>query len=165
MYLVQKSKQNFLRTKAFVLIFLFFHSSLFSESLRLSLEDAVRNVLENNLTVKNAKMEIAKSDSATIKNTSKFVWKAFADITVFQNVLPINNTTLIAGNRISQDKIAAGFEKQYETGTYVNLEASSTRFDSNAFEGSIGLLFPAFSSLALKPLYTGAFTVKISQEL
>jgi outer membrane protein TolC len=165
MYLVQKSKQNFLRTKALVLIFLFFNSNLFSESLRLSLEDAVRNVLENNLTVKNAKMEIAKSDSATIKNTSKFVWKAFADITVFQNVLPINNTTLIAGNRTSQDKIAAGFEKQYETGTYVNLEASSTRFDANAFEGNIALLFPAFSSLAIKPIYTGAFTVKISQEL
>lgn len=167
MYPVQILKFKQLKRKiafSFVLSLIFSYN-LFSEDLRLSLEDAVKNVLENNLTVKNAKMEIAKSDSATIKNSSKFVWKAFGDITVFQNVLPINNTTLIAGNRTSQDKIAAGLEKQYESGTYLNLEASSTRFDANAFEGDIGLIFPAFSRLAIRPLYTGAFTVKISQEL
>ena len=38
-----------------------------NNNLKLSLEDAVKNVLENNLTVKNAKLEIAKTDTATIK--------------------------------------------------------------------------------------------------
>ncbi|NBU98795.1 MAG: TolC family protein, partial [Spirochaetia bacterium] len=165
MELLQKTNLHFFSSRALILVLFLFNKNIFSESLRLSLEDAVKNVLENNLIVKNAKMEIAKSDSLTIKNTSKFVWKAFGDVTVFQNILPINNTTLISGNKTSQDKIAAGFEKQYESGTYINLEASSTRFDANAFEGNLAYLYPSFSKLAIKPLYTGAFTVKISQEL
>ena len=149
-----------------LLIYILSPFSIFSENnLKLSLEDAVKNVLENNLTVKNAKLEIAKTDSATIKNTSKYTWKVFSDITIFKNVQPINNTTLLAGNKISQDKIAGGIEKLFETGTNLNLEVSTTRFDSSAFEGDIGLLFPTFSRLAIKPIYTGAYTIKISQEI
>lgn len=147
------------------LLILFISKNLSSETQKLSLEDAVKNVLENNLTVKNAKYEIAKSDTQTIRYSSRYVWKAYGDISVFKNVQPLNNTTLLAGTKISQDKIAAGFEKEFRTNTSLNLEASSTRFDSSAFEGDIGLLFPAFSRLAIKPIYTGAFTIKLSQEI
>jgi outer membrane protein TolC len=149
----------------FTFNFLLYPLTLSSQELKLSLEDAVKNVLENNLTVKNAKMEIAKSDSNTFKNSSKYVWKVIGDVSIFQNVLPLNNTTLISGNKISQDRLSAAIEKQFETGTYINLEASSTRFDANAFEGTLGLINPVFSRLAIDPLYTGALTIKISQEL
>ncbi len=158
---------NLVFQKVFLFIFFLFFAyfPLKPEELKLSLEDAVRNVLENNLTVKNAKMEIAKSDSNTIKNSSKYVWKIIGDVSVFKNVQPLNNTTIISGNKLSQDRISAAIEKQFESGTYVNFEASSTRFDANAFEGNSGLLIPLFSSLAIDPLYTGALTIKISQEL
>lgn len=151
--------------RVILLVLYLLGTRLVPEPVKLSLEDAVKNVLENNLTVKNAKYEIAKSDSLTIKNTSQFVWKAYGDITVFKNVQPLNNTTILAGTKISQDKIAAGLEKQFRTGTFLNLEASSTRFDSSAFEGDIALLFPTFSRLAIKPIYTGAFTIKLTQEV
>jgi outer membrane protein TolC len=163
-----KKKYEKLISKVLV-VFLFISINLFSlygeAQVNLTIEDAVKNVLENNLTVKNAKMEIAKSDSPTFKNSSKYVWKLIGDVTVFQNVLPINNTTIISGNKISQDKISAAIEKQFESGTYLNFEGSSTRFDSSAFEGTIGFLNPAFSRLAIDPIYTSALTLKISQEV
>ena len=159
----KKLISNLLVVLLYFLINLF---SLYAEAqVNLTIEDAVKNVLENNLTVKNAKMEIAKSDSPTIKNSSKYVWKIIGDVNVFQNVLPINNTTLFSGNRISQDKISAAIEKQFEAGTYLNIEGSSTRFDSSAFEGTISYLNPAFSRLAIAPIYTSALTLKISQEV
>ena len=118
----KKLISNLLVVLLYFLINLF---SLYAEAqVNLTIEDAVKNVLENNLTVKNAKMEIAKSDSPTFKNSSKYVWKIIGDVNVFQNVLPINNTTLFSGNRISQDKISAAIEKQFEAGTYLNIEGS-----------------------------------------
>ena len=92
---------NLVFQKVFLFIFFLFFAyfPLKPEELKLSLEDAVRNVLENNLTVKNAKMEIAKSDSNTIKNSSKYVWKIIGDVSVFKNVQPLNNTTIISGNK------------------------------------------------------------------
>jgi outer membrane protein TolC len=140
-------------------------SSKDTNSSRLKLEDAVKNVLENNLTVKNAKLEIAKSNSALYKNTSQYVWKVFAEITSTQIVNPNNQTTFFSGNKISNDKLAVGVEKQFSTGTYFAAELSTVRFDSNGFEGIIGQAIPGLSNLAIPPLYTGGLGFKLSQEL
>ncbi len=140
-------------------------SSKDTNSSRLKLEDAVKNVLENNLTVKNAKLEIAKSNSAFYKNTSQYVWKVFAEITSTQIVNPNNQTTFFSGTKISNDKLAVGIEKQFSTGTYFAAELSTVRFDSNGFEGIIGQAIPGLSNLAIPPLYTGGLGFKLSQEL
>lgn len=132
--------------------------------LKLSLKEAVKTVIENNLTVQNAKLEMIKTDSGVYKNESKFTWTATAEATSFKTNLPYNAVNIITGTRTSNDKFAVGIEKQFETGTYFRLEASSVRFDSNAFEDPIKSP-AAFSFMAIPPLYTGAVTVKLSQEL
>ncbi|MCX7997367.1 MAG: TolC family protein [Leptospiraceae bacterium] len=130
----------------------------------LKLEEAVKYVLENNLTVKNAKLEVAKTLSPQEKNESKFVWKVYGDITSTKINNPFNQNNIFSGTKISNDKIAVGIERDFKTGTYFALEASTVRFDSNAFEGPIGQAF-GFSNLAIPPLYTGALSIKLSQEL
>ena len=131
---------------------------------KLSLEEAVKNVIENNLTVKNAKLEIVKTLSPIDKRDSAFSWKVYGDLTAVQIVNPFNQNNIFSGTKISNNKIAVGVEKEFETGTYFAIEASTVRFDSNAFEGTLGQIF-GFSNLAIPPLYTGALSFKLSQEL
>lgn len=131
--------------------------------LKLTLEEAIRQVIDNNLTIQNAKYEIVKSDSEFLKNESKYSWKALGEIQYFQTVLPNNNVNFIRGNKQQNNKYSVGIEKQFETQTYMKLEASTVRFDSSAFESQ---LIPAqFQILAVRPLYTGALSFTISQEL
>ncbi len=133
-----------------------------SKVIKLSIEDAVKFVIENNITVKNAKYEIIKADSDLLKNESKFLWKALGTVESFRTTLPNNRLNVFTGTKQSNDKIAAGIEKQFLTGTYFKLEASAVRFDSNSFESSNS---GDFKILALPPLYTGAVSVTLSQEL
>lgn len=51
------------------------------------------------------------------------------------------------------------------TGTYFKIDASSQRFDSNAFEDPVQNASSGFSALALRPLYTGAITLTLSQDI
>ncbi|MDX1961454.1 MAG: TolC family protein [Leptospiraceae bacterium] len=138
---------------------------------KINLSDAVKSVIKNNLTVKNAILEILKTDSPILKNTSKFNWKLVGDITSVKISNPDNNNNFFIGTKLTQDKIAAGIEKQFETGTYFYSEVSTLRFDSNAFEqGNDGFRnltnsASGFSRLGIPPLYTNALTFKITQEL
>lgn len=131
--------------------------------LKLTLKEAVEQVLDENLTIQNAKYEMLKADSEVYKNDSQFSWKALAGVQVYKVKRPANNTNVFSGTKISQDKISVGIEKLFRTGTYFKVEASTLRFDSNAFESN---LTPAsFQFLAMPPLYTGAIGFTISQEL
>ncbi|NUM40729.1 MAG: TolC family protein, partial [Leptospiraceae bacterium] len=131
--------------------------------IRLTIQDAVKYVIENNITVKNAKYEIIKADSDLIKNDSKFLWKVLGTVESFRSTLPNNRLNVFTGTKISNDKFSAGIEKQFATGTYFKLEASAVRFDSNAFESSST---PAdFKFMAVPPMYTGAVSFTLSQEL
>ena len=70
----------------------------------------------------------------------------------------------MSGTKLQTDKLSAGIEKQFSTGTYFLAEVSTIRFDSNALENP--LTTPAaFAFLGVKPLHTGAVSVKLSQEL
>ncbi len=130
--------------------------------IKLSIQDAVKFVIENNITVKNAKYEIIKADSDLIKNDSKFLWKALGTVESFRTTLPNNRLNVFTGTKQSNDRISAGIEKQFATGTYFKLEASAVRFDANAFESSSA---GDFRLLAIPPLYTGAVSFTLSQEL
>lgn len=132
--------------------------------LSLTIEEAVQNVIRNNVSVQNAKFEILKADSPELKNESKFAWKIIGGVTVFKQQLPQNNINLFQGTKISQDRLTAGVEKQFQTGTYFKVEAYSQRFDSSAFEDPNTT--PAqFAILGIPPLYTGGLTFTLSQEL
>ncbi|MCE9499515.1 MAG: TolC family protein, partial [Leptospira sp.] len=130
---------------------------------KLSLKEAVNYVIENNLSVKNAKFELVKADSLLLKNDSKFAWKASAGAEKFQTTLPANAVNTLPGTRQSNDKYSASIEKQFEIGTYFKLEASTVRFDSNAFESQS--TSAALKPLAIPPLYTGAVGITLTQEL
>ncbi|MDF3820054.1 TolC family protein [Leptospira sp. 96542] len=136
------------------------------KKLRLSIPDAIEQVIENNTIVQNAKLEIVKADSPEYKNESKFVWRALAGIQVSKQYFPNNRNNVFQGTIRSQDKISAGIEKQFSTGTYFKTEVSTIRMDTNAFENNSDPSTAAFGSLlAAPPMYTGALSLTLSQEL
>ncbi len=132
--------------------------------LNLTVEEAVKYVIANNITVQNAKYEILKSDTPELKNESKFAWKVIGGVTVFRNILPLNNANIFAGAKIHNDRITGGLEKLFPTGTYFKVEAYTERFDSSAFEDPF-LTPRQFQILAIPPLYTGGLGFTLSQEL
>jgi outer membrane protein TolC len=135
-----------------------------SNTLNLSVEEAVQYVISNNVNVQNAKYEILKADSDELKNTSRFVWKVIGNVTVFKQQLPQNNVNLFQGTKISRDRISGGFEKDFKTGTYFKAEAYTERFDSSAFEDP-NTTPRQFTFLGIPPLYTGGLSFTLSQEL
>ncbi|MGQ2837970.1 TolC family protein [Leptospira interrogans] len=132
--------------------------------LRLTLKDAVNYVLEKNITIQNAKMEYVKADGGELKNESQFTWNLIGGITVFRTTPPANRNNIFAGTKQSQDKLSVGIEKNFRTGTYAKLEASTTRFDTSAFENP-STTPSNLAALAIPPLYTGALTITLSQEI
>lgn len=132
---------------------------------RLTIAQAIEQVIENNIIVQNAKLEIIKADTPELKNESQFSWRALAGIQSAKQVFPDNRNNLFAGTKRSQDKISAGIEKQFKTGTYFKTEVSTIRFDTNAFEDPFNPLTSGLSALAAKPMYTGAVSFTLSQEL
>ncbi|TGL37329.1 TolC family protein [Leptospira perdikensis] len=134
------------------------------KKLRLSISQAIEQVIENNTIVQNAKLEIVKADSPEWKNESKYTWKALASIQSSKQLFPSNRNNIFAGTIRSQDKISAGIEKQFRTGTYFKTEISTIRYDVNAFEDPSAQ--SGFGSLlAAPPMYTGAVSATLSQEL
>ncbi|MCW7492103.1 TolC family protein [Leptospira sp. 2 VSF19] len=135
------------------------------KKLRLTISQAIEQVIENNTIVQNAKLEIVKADSPEWKNESKYTWKALASIQSSKQLFPENRNNIFAGTIRSQDKISAGIEKQFKTGTYFKSEISTIRYDVNAFENPNAQTAAFGSLLAAPPMYTGALSVTLSQEL
>lgn len=135
------------------------------KKLRLSITQAIEQVIENNTIVQNAKLEIVKADSPEWKNESKYSWKALASIQSSKQLFPDNRNNIFAGTIRSQDRISAGIEKQFKTGTYFKTEISTIRYDVNAFENPNSQTAGFGSLLAAPPMYTGALSAILSQEL
>lgn len=132
--------------------------------IRLTMKEAVQRAMENSPTLKNNRFELVKSDSNYLKSESKYSWKLLGSIDLSKSVLPYNQTNVLSGTKVQNDRFAGGIEKLFNTGTYFKLEASTLRFDSNAFEDP--LKTPAgFSALGLPPLYTGAIAATLSQDI
>jgi len=135
------------------------------KTIRLTIPQAIEQVIENNIIVQNAKLEIIKADTPELKNEGRFVWKALAGAQSFKQLLPFNLNNIFGGTKRSQDRLAVGIEKDFKTGTYFKAEVSTLRFDTNAFEDPNNPFTSGFSTFAAPPMYTGAFSVKLSQEL
>jgi outer membrane protein TolC len=103
-------------------------------------------------------------DSAIYKNQSQYSYNIYTQGSKTETKLPFNQNQIFTGTKTQIDRIAAGVEKQFSTGTYFMTEVSTVRFDNNAFENTYTTP-PQFSFLNIRPLHTGAVTFKISQEL
>ena len=129
----------------------------------LTLKDAIQAAVQNNLDIQKSRLEILQSELPELQLKSKYNWKVYGFTDVYKATMPSNRSNFLSGNKISKDSVGAGIEKIFEQGMYLNLEASSTRYDTNAFENPAT---PAtFKPLGIPPLYTGAFKVRLGQEL
>lgn len=136
------------------------------KKLRLTIPKAIEQVIENNTIVQNAKLEIVKADSPELKNESKYVWRLLAGVQSSKQLFPNNQNNFFLGTTRTQDRISAGIEKQFRTGTYFKTEVSTLRFDNNAFEQANASSNNQFATLlAAPPMYTGALSFTLSQEL
>lgn len=159
--------QAHLRAILFAVVFLLglgINAQEKKEKVVLTLKEAVQKAVENSPEVKSNVYELAKTDTGFLKSQSKYSWRLIGGVDSQKQVLPDNQLNFFSGTKISNDKIFAGVEKIFMTGTYFKVEASTVRFDSNAFEDPIRNA-GSFRALALPPLYTGAITVTLSQDI
>jgi len=132
--------------------------------LRLTLKEAVQRSVEFNPTIRNSKYELVKYDSGFLKSESKYSWRLVGGADIVQGVLPYNQANILSGTRTQTNRYNMGIEKVFTTGTYFKIDASTQRFDNNAFEDP--LTSPSgFRGLAIPPLYTGAITATLAQDI
>jgi len=134
------------------------------EKLNFTLKEVVQKAIENSPEIKSNVYELAKTDTGFLKSQSKYSWRLVGGLDSQKQILPDNQVNFFSGTKISNDKIFAGVEKIFPTGTYFKVEASTVRFDSNAFEDPIRY-GGTFRNLGIPPLYTGAITVTLSQDI
>ncbi len=132
--------------------------------LPLTMEQIVKMVLENNNLVRIQQLEILKSDTDIMKDESKYAPKIGASYEGYEKLDKSSASTIFSGDKVNQDKYTAYMNKLFSSGTYFQVEASDTRFDSNAGE-SFALQGTTFAKLAQPPLHTGALTLTLRQEL
>ncbi|MDH5654823.1 MAG: TolC family protein [Spirochaetia bacterium] len=131
---------------------------------RLTLEEIVQLVLENNTMVRIQKLELVKSDTELMKDESKYapiLGMGYQGSQRKDKPLP---SSVFSGTKTYTDRYYANISKLFSSGTYFQLEVSDTRFDSNAGESFLAQSSFA-GSLAQPPLHTGALTVVLRQEL
>jgi len=130
----------------------------------LSIEQTIRIVLSNNNAVRLQQLEILKSDTDLLKNESPYtpvVGFSYQGSERTDKLLP---STIFSGTVINQDVYTAYLNKLFSTGTYFQVLASDTRFDSNAGE-TVQTRNTLAASLAQPPLHTEALTLVLRQEL
>lgn len=132
---------------------------------KLTVKEAIQRAIEFSPEIRNTRFELVKTDSGFLKAESKYSWRLIGGVDANKSVLPDNQLNFFTGTKTSTDKISGGIEKVFNTGTYFKTEISTTRFDSNAFEDPVRNLGTGFSGLAIPPLYTGAITLTLSQDI
>lgn len=132
---------------------------------KLTVREAIQRAIEFSPEIRNTTFELVKTDSGFLKAESKYSWRLIGGVDAQKSVLPDNQLNFFTGTKTSTDKISGGIEKVFNTGTYFKTEVSTTRFDSNAFEDQVRNLGTGFSGLAIPPLYTGAVTLTLSQDI
>ena len=133
---------------------------------RLTMEETIHLVLENNTMARVQRLEILKSDTELLKDESKYapiLGMGYQGSEKKDKQLP---STAFSGTKTNIDRYYANISKLFSSGTYFQVEVSDTRYDSNAGESLTAQMSSSFaSSLAQPPLHTGALTVALRQEL
>ncbi|MBX7057776.1 MAG: TolC family protein [Leptospirales bacterium] len=134
----------------------------------LSLQDTIRLVLDNNNVLRIRQLEILKSDTDLLKDDARYAPVLEAG---YQSQDTINRRTpgyLSTGSEFSTDIVYARLKTLFVTGTYFELGASDTRFESNRNSGTVLDQITGGGGDPLRPsrpLHTGALTFVLQQEL
>ncbi|MCS7204795.1 MAG: TolC family protein [Leptospiraceae bacterium] len=132
---------------------------------KLSLNEVVQIVVYNSNPVKLQKLEIIKSDTDLKKDEGKYAPVLDFKFQSYERIDKQLPQSLFQGTKINQDVYTLGIQKLFESGTFLRLEGSDTRFDSNAGEGPVALTNPFFQQLRQPPLHTAAIKVIFQQDL
>lgn len=130
----------------------------------LTIEEAVRMVLQHNSDLKLQRLELLKSDTEEIKNDSQYNPVAGLKYQGLKRIEKPLGSTVFSGTEIYSDTVAASVRKLFSTGTYFEIEASHNRQDTNAGE-SPAVQGTLLAQLAQPPLYSSALKVTLRQEL
>lgn len=98
---------------------------------RLTMKKAVELVLKNNLTLKSAKYDVLKSDSAFLKSQSKYATRLELEGTYLRQKNPPSGNTFITGDEFLQSEVTASLSKLFSTGTGVSLGMTQKYSDWN----------------------------------
>ena len=128
------------------------------------MNEVVKLVLKNNLTLKLQQLEILKSDTALKKDNAKYAPVLGLEYQGLRKIDKPSGATAFSGDKTYNDKIAASVKKLFSSGTYFEVEVSDTRYDSNAGE-SLSDQGTFLAQLASPALHTGEVKVLLSQEL
>ncbi|MCB1308945.1 MAG: TolC family protein [Leptospiraceae bacterium] len=134
----------------------------------LSMSDTIRLVLDNNTAVRIQQLQILKSDTPLLKDEAQYspvLEGGYESSTTVDKKYPGYNAE---GNVEDIGRAYAKFKKLFSTGTYFEIEASDTRYDTNRNEADALEQYAGAGGDPLRPqrpLHTGALTVVLQQEL
>lgn len=130
----------------------------------LSLEEAVKLVLKENVELKRQQLEVLKADTQLLKDESKYAPVLGLKYQGVEQTSKPTGSAIFQGTKLYNDTIAASISKLFASGTYFQVEISKNRFDSNAGEGP-QYQGTILAQLADPPLHTGALKLVLRQEL
>ncbi|MBI3396829.1 MAG: TolC family protein [Spirochaetia bacterium] len=131
---------------------------------KLTMDDTIRFVLDNNSLVRIQQLEVLKSDTDLLKDEAQYTPKvglSYQGLDSKKKTLP---STVFSGTELHQDAIVGSVDKLFSSGTYFRAEVSDTRYDSDAGK-NIAYSGTILASLAQPPLHTTALTFVLRQEL
>jgi len=132
-------------------------------AVKLTLEQIIKFVLEHNISVRLDKYDIVKSDTAERKENSKYAPVIGGGISASRSVSNRTRSSIFQGTDQSKNKNYLYVEKAFSSGTFLRVEGSDVREDSNAGKETLTQT-SAFSGLSRPPQHTGSVAVTLQQE-
>jgi len=134
-----------------------------SETLSLSLDEAVMLVISNNLVIQDAKYDIIMSDGDFEKFQQKFTPYLNAEASYLNSANPVSgNAQLFGGQELQQFDATVSLSKLFSTGTMITMGLKENYFDSNDKALNLGMLG---SKPADPGYYKPSIFLSIQQEL
>jgi outer membrane protein TolC len=103
----------------------------------LTVEEAIKIVLDNNLDLQEAKYNILMSDSMFKKNNKKYAWTLFGRVARSYHQTPVEQQQTFQGKDSSTNTFESGIEKRFSTGTALRLALNHNYTSTTAGGSSI----------------------------
>lgn len=132
---------------------------------QLSLKEVVEIVVYNSNAIKLQKLEIIKSDTDIKKEESKYAPVLDFKYQNYERIDKLLPQATFTGTKINQEVFSLGIQKLFETGTFLRVEGSDTKFDTNAGETPLAATNPILQQLRQPPIHTAAIRILFQQDL
>lgn len=136
------------------------------EGVEIPIEKAIELVIKKNLTLRAAKYDLIKTDTAARKFNKKYAPVVSAEGNYSKQKNPVSGNTVFSGTEMYQMDVTASISKLFSTGTLVQLGVTEIYSDSNdqALTMNMGM-----SEVVIKPedpaYHKPNFFIYIQQEL